>query len=421
MENNKNDLRKFAPFLLTSSKNIAVRNLESIYSDNELLDFYPFEVSPDSKNQYDSKDNGGAEYLVIPSWKNPRFFVYNDKKLIQNIGNLIKPTSFKAKLAWKIALFLNRFNAIKLLFRNSIFIKTDNLGDLFLNENDQNKSKYVVYTGAIGIYQKWTVQEMNETNEIVSFAKIGRSKLSKERILKEKNCLRFLSDVKFETFEIPKLIDFYQKNEFCVIKQDACNTDYSHVISDFSSLHQKVLEELHLKLKKEVNTKKFIYSLHNEIEKITIDDIFVQSTVTLIKTNLSKIESQLIKKEVLTFTFSHGDFTQWNSFSNGSKLFVFDWEMGDYRMPLWDYFNFIYHSTFLVNNHNEKFLQKVISQNQNWAKSLVGDTYSICHKIYLIEITIHYLQQYQELEQIGIENSVYELISQFPKFLNHNF
>ena len=420
MRNKKNDLRKFAPFLLASSKELTINNLDFIYSDDDFSDLASFDIIPNSINQFDSIDNGGVEYLVFPSWNNPRFFVCNDKNLIKNIGNLIKPTSFKAKMAWKVALILNRFNAIKLLFSNSLFVKTNVLGGLFLKANNQQKSKFIIYTGAVGIYQKWTVQEMNEENMIMSFSKIGKNKLSIERIYKEQNCLQFLSDMNFDSFEIPTLIDFYQVNEFSIIKQGACDADYNQVISEFSYQHQQVLEELHLKLSKDIVVDDFINHLRKEKTKIAIEDIYVQSIVSLIGININNLESQLKNRKVLNFTFSHGDYTQWNSFSNGEKLFVFDWEMGDYRMPLWDYFNFIYHSVFLVHNFNEKILQKLLFQNYNWANLLVDNMYDTCHKVYLIEITIHYLHQYQELRKIGIENSVYKLIEQFPKFLKAN-
>jgi hypothetical protein len=417
MIRDKIDLRKYAPFLLTASQNISIKNLKFIYEEKDVLEFSKFNILSECEHEFNCSNNSGIEYLVIPSWDNPRFFVPNDKNLIKKIGNLIKPTSFKARMVWNIALFLNGFKAIKLIFRNSIFIKMDKLGGYFLDGNNDSKSKFVIYTGAIGVYQKWTIQEMNETNDILSFTKIGRTKLSKQRILKEKKCLQYLNDFKFEKFEIPNLVDFYSKNDFTIIKQNSCDVSYSQVVNHFSYLHKSVIEELHSKLKKDVSSNSYIDSINKEIDEINIDDITIKPIASLLKINLIKIEAELKSNETLTFTFSHGDFTQWNSFSNGVRLFVFDWEMGSYRMPMWDYFNFIYHSAFLGHKHNEKELHKVILENEKWVKSIVGDLYNLCHKIYLIEIIIHYLQQYKELKQIGIENSVHDLILQFPKFL----
>ena len=422
MSTTKNDLRKFAPFLLSSSKKLTINNLDLIYSKNELLDFCPFEIVPNAINQFDRKDNGGVEYLVLPSWNNPRFFVYNDKILIKNIGNLIKPTSFKAKLAWDIALFLNRFNAIKLIFRNSIFIKTDILGKHFLKTKAHTQNKFVIYTGAVGIYQKWTIQEMDEINNIVSFTKIGKSELSIKRIEKEHENLEWLSEKVFNSFEVPQELDYFNVDSFVFLKQTACKKEYKRINSEFTHLHKNVLSELHYNFQKETISGLFISSLCKEADKLKKEDVGVQPTVSLLNENIKWLEKELSKTSNLILTFSHGDFTQWNNYSDGQKLFVFDWEMGDYRMPLWDYFNFIYHSAFLVYNCDVSRLEKMLHDNYEWAISIAGNRrkYDIYHKTYLIEITLHYLHQYQILKELEIRNSVYLLIKEFPKYLRTN-
>ena len=407
------DYRKYAPFFLLSDNTIADKlESDNLFLKEDLFDYFNIAISKNSKNSISLSNNKDIECLVIPHWNNPRWFVPNDKNIVSHVGNIIKPTSRKAVIIWKIALFLNCFGLIDKIFRSKIFIQTDNTGSYYLKNNSDNN--YIIYTGAKGIYQKFTFQEMNEKKEVVSFTKAGKNKFASVRLNNEASVLRLLSDVSFTTFEHPFLLDYYQKEGITFLKQAPCKNDFSRMLMGFTDLHRGMLSEIHQKCRKEINVGEYLKSLEQEIrEGFQIDN----TTCSFLLNGLSRVKKNL-KSSRIEFVLSHGDFTPWNCFYNGKILYVFDWEMGAYRMPLWDYFNFIYHSVFLTVGYKVKKINKKLYANISWAKLLAdNDLYDNCHLIYLIEMTLHYLQQCQELSRYEMHNNVFVLVQNFSKLL----
>jgi hypothetical protein len=410
----RKDYRKYAPFLLVSSNRVAFSNLEKIYTIEELNDFFAPCLVSTGGSEFDSKNNNGIEYIVVPSWSNPRWFIPKDKYLITHIGNLVKPTSFAAKTIWKIALCLNKINCIDWLFRSKIYINTNHVGAHFFKTNDSSRNRFVVYTGAKGIYQKFTFQEMDEKKEIISFIKVGKNKFTSFRLENEVKILKILGEKRFFSFDYPALVDYYQKDGFTFLKQTPCKKEFSRVLMDLTDLHLRFLSEVHQSCHKSIYTEEFLSSIEEAIENLSHFD----KNACEILVDAIRILKITLNRQKLLFVLSHGDFTAWNCFSNKKILYVFDWEMGEYRMPLWDYFNFIYHSVLLTVGYKVKAINKKLCTNTFWAKSLVGsDLYDTCHLTYLIEITIHYLQQCQELSRHGMRNNVFMLVQNFSKSL----
>jgi hypothetical protein len=216
--------------------------------------------------------------------------------------------------------------------------------------------------------------------------------------------LKLLSENNFTTFEHPFLLDYYQKEGITFLKQTSCKKDFNKMSMNLTDLHRDVLSEIHWQYRKEICISEHLKSLEQEIKAEFQTD---NATCTLLLNGLSCLKGDL-KFSRIKFILSHGDFNPWNCFSNGNKLFVFDWEMGKYRMPLWDYFNFIYHSVLLHVGDNQKKINNFLSVNQKWAISLMDDkaTYATCQLMYLVEMLLHYMRQQKELSKIGLQNNV---------------
>lgn len=401
------DFRKYAPFFLTNNSNVHFDKEE--YDINVLKNTFNISQNLNSIEVVSYAKNEGLEYLIIPKKENPRWLVPNKKNIIKNIGNLIKPTSWKSKTIWSITRLLNRLGLAKCIFRDSLFIKSESAGKRYLHTG--TNSVFVIYTGTKGYFQKFTFQEMI-ANKVISFTKIGSNEYSSARLKAEAESLTLLNTWNV-SFAHPLLLDFYEENKFTFLKQSPCLDTYSKIVLEFTSKHQKVLEELnkHRVLK---NKKNYFCSTEEHIETIDVKDDFGQKTkgyVNELKNNIIKTSSSI---ECFSLTFSHGDFSPWNCFSNGKDLFVFDWEMGDFRMPLWDYFNYVYHKDLLI-DHGKGNPDKTFASNKNWAKQLSGNNYDLYHKVYLMEILIHYLEQYSIRKEEGMLHNIPELLEYFTK------
>lgn len=135
------DYRRYAPFFLLTDGTVAeTLTAGDVFAVEDITSFLGLEITDNSQididrstgSEVNTNPNSGKEYLVIPNWKNPRWFVPNDKNVIKHVGNLIKPTSLKAVVVWKIARLFNYFNRIDHVFRHKVFIKTNQLGKIFL-------------------------------------------------------------------------------------------------------------------------------------------------------------------------------------------------------------------------------------------------------------------------------------------------
>ena len=93
--------------------------------------------------------------------------------------------------------------------------------------------------------------------------------------------------------------------------QSTAKTQKSQVIHEWTALHENFLDKLY-------------QSTHQFIP-------FEQSDYYRILTNL-QLHIEWIPQEV-DFSAYHADFTPWNMFMEGKKLFVFDWEYAQLTYP----------------------------------------------------------------------------------------
>lgn len=368
-----------------------------------------------NKTIISNNKNDGIEFVIMPNRKNPRWFIPNNKYVIKNIGNIVKPSSIKAIVIWNFAKFLNIFGLFGILFRSRQYIRTDILGLKYLN-NKNSMTNYVIYTGAPGIYQKFTIQEMIN-GKIESYTKVGIMPLAKKRIELEYNALLIIKSYSTLKVNVPKIQDFYEKDNILFLRQSPGDVVYKIVLRNFNSQHYDFLRELQ-KIYKDVHIQLVYDKINKAIDFISNDDIF-SSSIVLIKEALKRINSVHFDSDIIRLYYSHGDFSPWNCFSNGKDLFVFDWEMGDYRTPLWDYFNFIYHKNVLLDKGDISKLLRDLKETELFANLLTSNNIIYYQAIYLIDIIIHYCEQFKELKKYNIKNNVPLLINYFTTQLSH--
>lgn len=405
-----NNYRKYGILLLTDSDDIPENGYPAEYFNCEdLKDFFNIVFfNSDGKTFISTKDNGGIRFLVIPGFSNPRWFVPCNRDVIRNTGNLIKPTSLKSVLIWKLALILNRFGLIGLLFRNSIYIKSEKLGAKYLKPLSENSS-FVIFTNTQGIYQKFTIQEMDGTNKIIAFCKIARTLFASDRIKNEHKAINYLKGFSFSAFKYPYIIDFYSINNFIILKQSPPDQTFAKVITRFSAPHKEFLEEIHEKCVKSINKMVLIDDLTRKKERLSLlgNCPWIRDYIPEIISGIDLLPKYLQNLQNLNLVFSHGDFIPWNCYSNGEKLFVFDWETGDFRPPLWDYFNFIYLTNIFSKGSLLKDVETELKDNNVWALSIIREErlYEFCHLYFLLDMLDLFIHYYFEQERAQFESS----------------
>jgi thiamine kinase-like enzyme len=127
--------------------------------------------------------------------------------------------------------------------------------------------------------------------------------------------------------------------------------------------------------------------------------------------SLEWIKDKMVDVDI-NLAISHGDFIPWNVFKGKTEIFVFDWETADYRLPLWDLFNFFFHSQVLIYHKqanaiaeevfNEKgdinrLIHKYLAMIQDKSKIDLN----IFFAVYLFEIALYYYNYIKEQERFG--------------------
>jgi len=266
----------------------------------------------------------------------------------------------------------------------------------------------VIYTGAPGIYQKFTIQEMDQNGRIVSFFKCANTPHAVRRIENEAKVLRFLES-KPLTFNYPRLLDTYERGGVRFLQQSDISSAKARFTLEFTQNHRRALYSLNKELRTQTQTALMLDSLRTRIAASIAPD----STKAQLANTISVVEKRLPNADRLDLTFSHGDFNPWNILVSDDGLYVFDWEMGEFRPPLWDYFNFVYHTAFLMGQWDLDAIESTVTSHATWIESLdIHMPYRTLWALYLVDITLHYFEHLSLLGPMA-RNNVSELAHAF--------
>ncbi len=317
---------------------------------------------------------GAKSYIVIPNFTNPRWIFPANKKIIQCSGNIVKVSHPKSKAGWLLFKLLNTVGLPQLIFSNQIIVSIEeqsskNIIDTYLCKVfKRDDLEFILYTGAYGFYQKFTIQIMDKQGGIIAYGKIGHTDQSIKRITKEAKVLSVLNKTDFKFFSVPGILTIEKIShhmEDKILLLTPHGSSFKSWNNKLTSLHIKALIELFLaKTIANVEGKNIFQILLRSYKKIDYRNLSDELNSLCAETIclLEKCKN-LISKDKYVLGMSHGDFSPWNIYLANDKIFVFDWELFRIRVPLWDIYNYIIHSEALINHkkHHE-ILQIIFNQ-----------------------------------------------------------
>lgn len=333
-----------------------------------------------------------VEYVCIPSLQNPRWLIKNDNNIIQNHGLIIKPTSFKAKLVWSIAKILNIFSLFTVIFPYRMLIE-----DISLEKNmgQPELTASIIYTGAPGKFQKFSIQFMNQDYEIQHYLKLATREDAIERIKNEEKALKYLNKQNFSSMVVPRLIEIIYEEKFYGILQE--NIIHKNIMNlDISYLDITVINELY------------------EVSKISYTTVGEYSAKILREFSLhEKLEDYkeclfTLKDRQIELVISHGDYIPWNRFIDDSEVKVIDWEMYSYRPIFYDIYFYIIHKAILIDDMD---IEDIFLDSLNYFKKINNIDYNERTKIiYLFLISLEIYVHYKKNNQINDEKMLKALV-----------
>jgi hypothetical protein len=282
------------------------------------------------------KSNNYDEYIVVPGFSNPRWIIRNDANIINNQGNIIKPTSFLAYTVWEVAKFISKFDYMSLIFPNRIIATSRSLEKNIL-ANDSN-SIGIIYTGAKGEFQKFTLQVWHDSKSIVSYLKFGNQSQSRKKVGHEHHSLELLSKIKFDRVHIPKILRFKLDSDHAMLETQNIVTGQDKKVDVLLNVDYLALLEIYNESGKK-NTSVSEYINDKNIYKSVILDLLGEN----FHVNISN---------------SHGDYTPWNRFILDNEVKIIDWEDFSKRVMCYDLVTFLFSEGVLIKKSNLNKIQK---------------------------------------------------------------
>lgn len=185
------------------------------------------------------------------------------------------------------------------------------------------------FTGTAGPHRKTAIKVMSSCGDVLGYAKLTRNPLVSKWILNEARVLESISGLDIKAAYVPKVLSVYSNARVSYLVTDGWNGCVSNLsVSDVDILHVNFFQEIISKTK-----------------SAAFDRLVIRISSFLGKTNnwlsikwVERFEKgvKIIQRcgEELPTCLAHGDFTPWNCFSVGDKLYVFDWEYSYDQAPI---------------------------------------------------------------------------------------
>ena len=209
---------------------------------------------------------------------------------------------------------------------------------------DIKHDNYSIFTGTVGPNRKLLV-ELNTKGVSTHFAKWAISENSEKLILNEYLCTQELKKLNLKYVVIPQA-EYMEDTTFTIYK-NIRPANYSKSAA-VSVVHLKALAEVYSKTAVTHSlsaVSEFRQKAQDAINFVSVDER-IPASKRIVKL-LKQLSVVLESNENIPFATAHFDFTPWNMFSDGEKLYVYDWELSNRKAPiLFDLFHYVFRKVF---------------------------------------------------------------------------
>ncbi len=191
---------------------------------------------------------------------------------------------------------------------------------------------HALFTGTASPHRKTAIQIMDSSGEIQGFAKASADKSAGQLVNREKHFLDYARSLGLRTANIPKALLNQEISGTHLLVTDTEKTRHSKSPVAYTRQHQAFLTELAAKSRssQKLHNSQFLRDLIHHAAQNT--HRLPAAWNTRLTAALQKITRAAPALQV-EMAACHGDFTPWNTFIVGDKLYVFDWEYAHKEYP----------------------------------------------------------------------------------------
>ncbi len=187
---------------------------------------------------------------------------------------------------------------------------------------------FAYFTGTNSPHRKVAVQIMDGSGNIKGFAKVSCNPRVHKLLDHEAGILTRLGSLHLQTINIPELLYIGEQNDAVLLVTDTLKTPLTQTTVRLVPGHLTALKEL-AERTIESNDGHFIQVLKRRY--VHVSEKLTPKWQRRFENGFRYLEAA--NHDFLPSTLTHGDFTPWNTFFTGEKLYVFDWEYAETHYP----------------------------------------------------------------------------------------
>jgi len=251
---------------------------------------------------------------------------------------------------------------------------------------------FAYFTGTNSPHRKVAVQVMDRGGELKGFVKLTRNPEVRKLLSHEKATLQRVGLLSLESAHVPKVLFHGDCESVTLLVTDTLKTSRTASTNTFTVAHQAFILELARKtsISKAVSVGDIAHCF-----RIRIDNL--RPYLETEWQHRLECAVQILEADgnnQLNVGLTHGDFTPWNTFLIGGRLYVFDWEYAEEGLP---FTNDLIH--FCLNeprtcrrNCKQKIEALQAALSQSWT-GLNRQEITLAITIYLLTFSVRFLER----------------------------
>lgn len=333
---------------------------------------------------YINNPNGSMRWLYANDNKNASFLSFYNAATTR-----AKLISKAIKCAFKLG--------IKKLIQSgqfSIYYKQELKINQILNQIAYND--YSIFMGTPGSNRTMLI-ELSTNGNTTHFVKIPSDEKSAKAVAKEKINLQVAAIKEFKSFNIPVIQDNRFKDVLVTVNLKPLK---SQRLNKITKQHGLALNEMTFQTARFYHLKSSTY-WENLVTKLSY--LRGAERYKKVTSQLIQLKKELSNISTIYTSLAHGDFTPWNMYIDGEKLYLYDWEQSNTELPLlYDLFHFHFQTGVLSKRISFQEIKNNIikSCNNNDQITEIIRAYDIdvevYFKMYLLKSITDYLLVFQQ-------------------------